>query len=112
MTSRELVVDSLEFRSPARVPRQLWTLPWAERTWPAELAAIRERFPDDIVTRPAFLREPAEDAGPGVRARRSSSTSGAAASRTGRPASSARSRSRSSTSWADVDPIRVPRRRG
>jgi uroporphyrinogen decarboxylase len=58
MTSRELVVDSLELRAPARVPRQLWTLPWAEMTWPAELAAIRRRFPDDIVTCPAFLREP------------------------------------------------------
>jgi hypothetical protein len=58
MTSRDLVVDSLEFRSPARVPRQLWTLPWADLTWPAELAAIRRRFPDDIVTCPAFLREP------------------------------------------------------
>ena len=70
MTSRELVVDSLEFRGPARVPRQLWLLPWAEMTWPAELAAIRERFPDDIVTSPAFLREPLRTAGreygPGV----------------------------------------------
>lgn len=70
MSSRELVVDTLEFRGPARVPRQLWTLPWAEMTWPAELAAIRERFPDDIVTSPAFLREPLRTAGdeygPGV----------------------------------------------
>ena len=70
MTSRELVVDSLEFRGPARVPRQLWLLPWAEMTWPAELAAIRRRFPDDIVTSPAFLREPLRTAGreygPGV----------------------------------------------
>ena len=63
MTSRELVVDSLEFRSPARVPRQLWLLPWAEMTWPAELAAIRRRFPDDIVTSPAFLREPLRTTG-------------------------------------------------
>jgi uroporphyrinogen decarboxylase len=63
MTSRRLVVDSLEFRSPARVPRQLWLLPWAERTWPAELAAIRKRFPDDIVTCPAFLREPLKTQG-------------------------------------------------
>jgi hypothetical protein len=70
MTSRELVVDSLELRSPERVPRQLWTLPWAERTWPDELAAIRRRFPDDIVTCPAFLREPLKTTGqeyePGV----------------------------------------------
>ena len=63
MTSRRLVVDTLEFRSPERVPRQLWTLPWAERTWPAELAAIRARFPDDIVTSPAFLREPLRTSG-------------------------------------------------
>jgi hypothetical protein len=63
MTSRRLVIDSLEFRAPARVPRQLWVLPWAERTWPAELAAIRERYPDDIVTCPAFLREPLKTEG-------------------------------------------------
>lgn len=63
MTSRELVVDSLEFRSPARVPRQLWTLPWAETAWPAELAAIREKYPDDIVTCPAYLREPLKTTG-------------------------------------------------
>ncbi len=63
MTSRRLVVDSLEFRAPARVPRQLWVLPWAEMTWPAELAAIRERYPDDIVTCPAFLREPLQTEG-------------------------------------------------
>jgi uroporphyrinogen decarboxylase len=70
MTSRELVVDALELRSPERTPRQLWVLPWAERAWPAELAAIRERFPDDIVQSPAFLREPLRTEGdehaPGV----------------------------------------------
>ena len=70
MTSRELVVDSLEFRSPARIPRQLWVLPWAEMTWPAELAAIRKKYPDDIVQCPAFLREPLRTSGqeyePGV----------------------------------------------
>lgn len=63
MTSRQLVLDSLEFRSPERVPRQLWTLPWAERTWPAELAAIRRKYPDDIVKCPAFLREPLRTSG-------------------------------------------------
>ena len=63
MTSRELVVDALEFRSPERTPRQLWVLPWAERNWPAELAAIRARFPDDIVQSPAFLREPLKTTG-------------------------------------------------
>jgi uroporphyrinogen decarboxylase len=70
MTSRELVVDALEFRSPERVPRQLWVLPWAERAWPAELAAIRKKYPDDIVQSPGFLTEPLKTSGdeyaPGV----------------------------------------------
>lgn len=48
MTSRQIVYDTLERRSPARVPRQMWTLPWAENTYPREMAALRERFPDDI----------------------------------------------------------------
>jgi hypothetical protein len=70
MTSRELVIDALEFRSPERIPRQLWVLPWAERTWPAELAAIRKKYPDDIVQSPGFLTEPLKTSGdeyaPGV----------------------------------------------
>ena len=63
MTSRELVVDTLEFRDPPRVPRHLWTLPWAGLTWPDELAAIRERYVDDIVTCPPFLRRPLRTSG-------------------------------------------------
>ncbi len=70
MTSRELVRTTLEFQSPPRVPRQLWTLPWAERTYPAELAAIRAEFPDDIVRCPSFLKTPLRTSGeeyePGV----------------------------------------------
>lgn len=70
MTSRELVIAALEFRSPERIPRQLWVLPWAERTWPAELAAIRKKYPDDIVQSPGFLTEPLKTSGdeyaPGV----------------------------------------------
>ncbi len=63
MTPRELVVASLELRDPGRVPRQLWTLPWAEWNWPDELRRIRTRFPDDIVTCPAFLRQPLRTSG-------------------------------------------------
>ena len=37
MASREIVVESLEFRSPVQVPRQLWTLPWAGTAWDAFL---------------------------------------------------------------------------
>jgi uroporphyrinogen decarboxylase len=58
MTSRELVVRTLELQSPPRVPRQLWTLPWAERFYPAELAAIQKKYPDDILRCPAFLKSP------------------------------------------------------
>ena len=31
MTSRELVVRTLRFDKPSRVPRQAWVLPWAEQ---------------------------------------------------------------------------------
>ena len=35
MTSRELVLSTLEFRNTeGRVPRQLWTLPWAANRYP------------------------------------------------------------------------------
>jgi len=57
-TSRELVARTLEFASPTRVPRQLWVLPWAAEHYPRELAAIRQRFPDDIVHCPPFYRIP------------------------------------------------------
>jgi len=63
MTPRELVISSLEFRSPPRVPRQLWLLPWAELTYPRELADIRRRYPDDIVKCPPFLRKPLRTVG-------------------------------------------------
>ena len=70
MTSRELVRRTLEFRDPARIPRQLWVLPWAEKNHPAALASIRERYPDDIVTSPSCLNEPLRTQGrehaPGV----------------------------------------------
>ena len=53
---RTTVYKTLEFDTPARVPRQLWVLPWAKERYPSELAAIRRDFPDDIVTSPGFYR--------------------------------------------------------
>jgi len=47
-TPRELVYQTLNFEGPARAPRQLWVLPWAEQHYPEELAALRRDFPDDI----------------------------------------------------------------
>ncbi len=57
MTSRELVKRTLEFSSPPRIPRQLWLLPWASDHYPAELAQIQKRFPDDLLTSPSFYKE-------------------------------------------------------
>ncbi len=62
-SSRDLVNKTLDFRSPERVPREIWTLPWAERTYPAELAAILAKYPADIVKCPPFLREPLRTSG-------------------------------------------------
>ena len=57
MRSREIVYKTLEFEKPERIPRQLWTLPWAEIHYPEELASLQRRYPDDIVTSPAFLKK-------------------------------------------------------
>ncbi len=54
---RTLVKQTITFSSPSRVPRDLWTLPWAEMHHPAELAAIRQRFPNDMTGAPGFWRE-------------------------------------------------------
>ena len=58
-TPRERVRAALRFGSPDRIPRDLWTLPWAERHFPEELAGIRKRFPPDIITAPSpMVRSP------------------------------------------------------
>ena len=57
MTGREIMKQTLEFRGPSRVPRQFWTLPWAEEHCPDMVKAIRNDFPQDIGNTNAFLRE-------------------------------------------------------
>lgn len=52
-TPRELVQRCLRRETPARVPRHMWTLPWAQLHYPRELAELRRDFPDDIVIAPA-----------------------------------------------------------
>ena len=47
--SRDLVRRALRFESPARIPRQLWVLPWFETRFADATGRLRERFPDDIV---------------------------------------------------------------
>jgi hypothetical protein len=57
MNPRTLIKDSLTFSSPARVPRDLWLLPWAQEQYPTQVAEIEARFPRDMVTSPGFQRE-------------------------------------------------------
>lgn len=63
MTSREIVKRTLEFRSPLRIPRHLWLLPWASDHFPQELARIQSDFPDDIVYAPPFFKNPPSTSG-------------------------------------------------
>jgi len=56
-TSRELVYQTLNFTGPARAPRDLWTLPIAARAHAAELAAILEAYPPDMIGVDGFERE-------------------------------------------------------
>ena len=49
-TPRQLMYQTLDFASPARVPRQLWTLPWAEMYHPGAVKRLRRDFPDDMTS--------------------------------------------------------------
>lgn len=60
---RDLVKQTLEFKSPARLPRQLWALPWAAKRYPEELARIERDFPPDITTIPFLCSEPVPGGG-------------------------------------------------
>lgn len=48
MLPRELVYRTLEFNCPERVPRQMWTLPWAYMHFGDSVKAIECDFPMDI----------------------------------------------------------------
>ena len=48
MTPREIVKATLEFKDPPRVPRQLWSLPWAAIHHGKALDAIVRDFPSDF----------------------------------------------------------------
>jgi len=66
MTSRELVLRTLEFDRPPRIPRQLWKLPWASINHPGAVEEILRRFPDDIsgnANLAHFTRQPPQRTG-------------------------------------------------
>lgn len=62
-TRRQIVLDTLNLKSPARVPHQIWDVPWTYQTYPAQMKAIRQRFVDDIVWCPRFLKTAAPTKG-------------------------------------------------
>lgn len=57
MTSKELVYATLENRNTGRVPREMWTLPWAETHYSKEIEQIRKEFPSDFGGVAAVLKE-------------------------------------------------------
>lgn len=64
MTPRELVHATMEFRNKdGRVPRDLWTLPWATKRYPDMMKKLRTEFPDDIATAPNILKNPGVERG-------------------------------------------------
>jgi uroporphyrinogen decarboxylase len=63
MNSKELVIRSLEFDSPQRIPRQCWLLPWAEKRYPSEAARLAIEFPDDIIPAAGMYTLPQKSSG-------------------------------------------------
>jgi uroporphyrinogen decarboxylase len=63
MNSKELVLRTLNFDNPDRVPRQLWLLPWAVNNYSKEVKKIQEDFPDDITGVPGFHKTPVKTYG-------------------------------------------------
>lgn len=50
LTSKQLVLNTLEFKNTSeRVPRDLWTLPWAHFNYPKAIKSLQKNFEWDIV---------------------------------------------------------------
>jgi uroporphyrinogen decarboxylase len=63
MNSRKLVLETLNFASPARIPRQCWILPWAQKRFPEESARLGTEYPDDIIPVPGMYTVPQKNKG-------------------------------------------------
>jgi len=63
MTRKNLVIKTLEFDSPERIPRQIWILPWAENHYPEFIRRLQTTFPDDIIQVPVVYKNPSEISG-------------------------------------------------
>ena len=63
MTSRERVYATLDHELTGRVPRDLWTLPWARTNHPQMIQALTRDFPSDMATPPPSYLEPSRATG-------------------------------------------------
>lgn len=63
VSGRQAILDTLNFNNPARVPTQIWDVPWTYMHYPEEMKNVRERFPDDVVWCPRFLNVPSPEVG-------------------------------------------------
>lgn len=45
---RELVKSCLEFSTPQRIPRDVWTLPWAQNHYQVQVDDLLRRYPPDL----------------------------------------------------------------
>lgn len=63
LDSRQIVYRTLNFDNPPRVARHLGVLPWAEKRYPEEVAAIRWDYPDDIVGIDGHQQQPTQTSG-------------------------------------------------
>jgi len=57
LNPRDLVKNTLNFAKPERIPRQLWTLPWAEARYPEMIEKIHKEHADDIIYAPPYYKE-------------------------------------------------------
>ena len=57
-TPRDIVLQTLNFENPSRVPRQLWMLPWADIHHPDSAKRIQDAFPPDIIPIAGYYQSP------------------------------------------------------
>lgn len=64
VTSKQLVLDTLNFKNTSgRVPRDLWTLPWAEFTYPDMMKKLRSDFEWDFSSPQVLYLKPPKTKG-------------------------------------------------
>ena len=61
-SSRQIVIDTLKFNYPQRLPRDIWILPWAQMRYPEATERICNKYPSDIafgpnIYKPALLEK-------------------------------------------------------